>query len=176
MRRSALAVTAALVLLALPVTAAEWVPVFFDLPRVENRDAHQEIVVEGSDEFVAVVEDALGLLYGIDYAAYMVVRQNLRTVKEVRGRSGVHVPHGLFEYRKADFWLMRGDRRVAWVAGVLLHEATHVWLYRHGYEYAGRRAEEWCCSVQAQFLLKAGYPYLARWVLEDAFETRWWDR
>ena len=163
-----------LLLVVVPVTASEWVPHFFDLPRVENRDNHREIVIEGSEEFVTIIEDALELLYETDYAAYMIVRQNLRTVREVRGYSGVHVRQGLFDYHP-DFWYMREDRRTAWVASCLLHEATHVWLYRHGYEYAGRRAEEFCNSVQAQFILKAGHRVYAKWLLEDVFEARWWE-
>ncbi len=121
----------------------------------------------GNEQFVVDVLQMLEYLQDNCPASYMLVVENVRTIRESNQKhSNANVHNGTITLYIRD---------VQYTASVLVHEATHMWLYRHGYIWYGEDAEAFCNTVQAKFLLRAGNMRYIRWLLIDSLKTRWWE-
>lgn len=116
--------------------------------------------IEGSDRFVAQVEEALKRIRERAPRAYKLIQQNVAIIKQSE-RSG------MWAFRNPPTFEM-GDRTtfysVTWCAGSIAHDALHSKLY-HDYRAAkgkpvpneiwtGRNAELKCISFQIDVLKK----------------------
>jgi hypothetical protein len=131
----------------------------------------REPKIIGLPQFEQTMRQALNLLLARDLEGYMLVCGYLDTIVQTE-HTGVVSPLGLFLHRPADY---PQDVVLYWEAAALVHEATHVWLHRKNYVYAGKEAEEFCTRAQIESMRKLGAP---EWMVkgaENALQTGYWE-
>ncbi|ACX51899.1 copper amine oxidase domain protein [Ammonifex degensii KC4] len=133
--------------------------------------ANTQPKVVGSQHYREVIQGALDLLARYDPEDYHLVGEHLTEIKE-SDRSGVNIYTGVFE-NKLDSG--SGKELMMKEAGEIVHDATHVWLYKNGYQWWGEEAERYCCEAQKRALRRIGAP---QWMIDGidaAFQTRYWE-
>jgi len=141
-----------------------------DLPHLNKRISRQPRVV-GSPYYQQVIQQALMRLYRFDREDYHLVGYYLSEIRE-SDHSGVIVFTGIFYNKLANF---SGQNLIIWEAGDMVHDATHCYLYKNKYEFAGEEAEKYCCRVQKRCLERLGAPSFMVDYIEKAASSDYWD-
>lgn len=121
---------------------------------------HPAVVIDGSPRFVARVEAALDMLKtGAPYW-YQYTIGELKHIRETpEGVLGVHTEIRSFALPPSHTYLWNDadvESAVVWLAGVLVHEACHVYRQKAGYPYGTElerfREEVVCQAIQIEAL------------------------
>ncbi|MHB1419616.1 MAG: hypothetical protein ACYCX4_08510 [Bacillota bacterium] len=135
-----------------------------------RQDKIAKPIVIGTHDFTDRVTAALGLLKDKAPTYFSKVQQYLTKVEE-SANSGVEVQSGIF-------YLGRGTASTSdiyWIAGVIVHDATHAEAYQLGRSYSGREGEEDAIKQQKQALLLIGAPSSYQDYLNDVINSDYWD-
>ncbi|MDE2855228.1 MAG: SH3 domain-containing protein [Chloroflexota bacterium] len=148
-----------------------------------NQCKHPDVHIIGGARFVAQVQAALDLLKARAPAWYAYTIKELKTINEVpAGIVGVDVNQRVFHLPPNHAFLHNNanlDDALVWLAGVLVHEACHIYRDKEGWAYGTAferfREEVFCQTVQIQALdvfdpRKRFHDYLRR--LIDDFYSR----
>jgi len=144
-----------------------------ELPHL-NKKVNRQPRIVGSFEYEQVIRQALMRLYELDREDYHLVGYYLSEVRE-SDHSGVNVfpeSGGIFYNKLANF---SGQNLIIWEAGDMVHDATHCYLYKNGYEFVGKEAEEYCCRVQKRCLERLGAPSFMIDYIEKAASSGYWE-
>jgi len=141
-----------------------------ELPHLDKKVNRQPRIV-GSFEYEQVIRQALMRLYRFDREDYHLVGYYLSEIRESE-HSGVDVFTGTFYNKLANF---SDQNLVIWEAGDMVHDATHCYLYKNGYEFAGKEAEEYCCKVQRRCLERLGAPKFMIDYISKVSSTEYWE-
>jgi len=125
-----------------------------------NQCKHPEVRIEGGPRFVAQVEAALDMLKSGAPAWYAYTINELKTIQEVgEGILGVDTTARIFYLPPSHAYLYNNanlENALVWLAGVLVHEACHIYRHKEGYHYRTEferfREEAYCQSVQIKAL------------------------
>ncbi|MHB1125664.1 MAG: hypothetical protein ACYC2T_01715 [Bacillota bacterium] len=124
----------------------------------------------GSVDFTGKVTEALGLLKNNAPSHYVMVQKYLTQVAE-SANSGVDVNSGVFYLG----WTTVFTSDIYWLAGVIVHDASHVEAYRLGQSYAGREGEERAIQVQKEVLQLLDAPPDYQDYLDTVMSSEFWD-
>ena len=118
-------------------TDDEWVTGFYAFQ--SNQCKHPGIAIEGTDGFVVQVQAALDLLKNRSPHWYSYTINGLNEIRDVpEGILGVDVQARSFALPPSHAFLHGGvviENSIMWLAGVLVHEACHVYRYEAGFPY-----------------------------------------
>ena len=147
-----------------------------------NQCKHPGLAIEGSEAFVAKIEQALDILkrrspYWYDYSI-----RGLDKIKEVPAsvHAGVHVAGRIFNISPIHMVDRPGERAAIWLAGIIVHDACHVHQFEAGLPYAHLAGERACLEIQLEALSliypNTRDPFGLRVVLENIEdpEYQWW--
>lgn len=121
---------------------------------------HPAVVIDGSPRFVARVEAALDMLQNGAPSWYQYTIGELKHIREsAEGELGVHTAQRSFALPPSHAYLWNDadeESAVVWLAGVLAHEACHVYRAKAGYPYETElerfREEVVCQAIQIEAL------------------------
>ncbi len=121
---------------------------------------HPSVVIDGSPRFVARVEAALDMLRDGAPAWYAYTVNELKHIRETNeGILGVDTSLRSFALPPSHTYLWNDadvESAIVWLAGVLVHEACHVYRDKAGYPYGTElerfREEVICQAVQIEAL------------------------
>ncbi len=143
---------------------------------------HRGLAIEGSEAFVAKIERALDILKrrAPDWYDYSI--RGLDKIKEVPEsvHTGVHVFGRIFNISPIHTVDRPGERAAIWLAGIIVHEACHVYQFEAGLPYAHLEGERACLEIQLEALSliypNTQDPFGLRVVLENIEdpEYQWW--
>ena len=126
-----------------------------------NQCKHPEVRIEGGVRFVAQVEAALDLLKAGAPGWYAYTVNELKRINEVgEGAVGVVDTTARIFYLPPNHAYLYNNRNLenalVWLAGVLVHEACHIYRHKEGWRYGTEferfREEAYCQSVQIKAL------------------------
>ena len=125
-----------------------------------NQCKHPDVRIIGGARFVGQVEAALDLLKARAPAWYAYTIKELKTINAVpEGIVGVDVNLRVFHLPPNHAYLHNNanlDDALVWLAGVLVHEACHIYRDKEGWAYGTAferfREEVFCQTVQIQAL------------------------
>ena len=155
-----------------PIVVNDLSSFYHPLPSARYKTT-KEIQIQGSPEFISVMEDSLVLLKEKDIISYMFVLDNIKKIVEDEEKSYINVVSTVYNNKLQEN--IFGETLLAIEASGLIHEATHVWLYKNDYEYKGYDAEAFCNTTQSIFLIKNGYDFNTYFLLVDSLRLPWWD-
>ena len=122
-----------------------------------NQCKHQGLLIEGSREFLAVMEAALDMLKQRSPKWYAYTDDGLSRVIEVPGYSRIYVRGGI-AYFGSDTSIARAANP-ATHAALLVHEACHPLRHRAGQQSGGVEGESACTQIEIHVLdLLGGAP------------------
>ncbi len=125
----------------------EWVNGFW---AYKNKQCeHPGIVIEGSEDFITAIQEALDLLRERAPAWHAYVDQGLDKIKAVTEAYGTGV---WVHYRTFNISPKHVDAGPVWLAGIIVHEACHVRQFEAGQIYYGLEAERACLEIQLDLL------------------------
>lgn len=121
---------------------------------------HSAVVIDGSPRFVARVEAALDMLQAGSPYWYQYTIAELKHIRETpEGVLGVNTQLRSFALPPSHAYLWNDadvESAVIWLAGVLVHEACHIYRDKAGYPYGTElerfREEVVCQSIQIDAL------------------------
>lgn len=111
-------------------------------------EIYKNITIDGNENFIKRTKGALNYIANRapDYMAHVV--EHIGVIRQA-SQSGVHVTYNppVFDVGYRTF-----TAGAEWYSSCIVHDATHVWLYRQGKPYSGREAEDVCLIKQREFL------------------------
>jgi len=121
---------------------------------------HPAVVIDGSPRFVARVEAALDMLKAGAPEWYAYTINELKNIRETpEGILGVNTQMRSFALPPSHAYLWNDadvESAVVWLAGVLVHEACHIYREKAGYPYGTElerfREEVVCQAIQIEAL------------------------
>jgi len=124
-----------------PAPAPAAVPAADDAPSIR---------IEGDDEFVVWTGEALALLRRKAPEWNARVESSLTTIKSISRGSGVVVWSQTYLAAEETVHCpgYPREQQLAWYASSIVHDATHVELYRGGRPHSGKDAEVACLNAQ----------------------------
>ncbi|MCY3833663.1 MAG: SH3 domain-containing protein [Chloroflexi bacterium] len=125
-----------------------------------NQCKHPEVRIDGGPRFVAQVEAALDLLKSGAPYWYAYTVNELKEIAEVgEGILGIDTSARIFYLPPSHAYLYNNrnlENALVWLAGVLVHEACHIYRHKEGWRYGTEferfREEAFCQSVQIKAL------------------------
>ena len=147
-----------------------------------NRCKHRGLAIEGSEAFVAKIEQALDLLKRRAPGWYDFSIRGLDKIKEVPDsvHAGVHVAGRTINISPIHTVDRPGERTAIWLAGIIVHEACHVHQFDAGLPYSQLAGEKPCLELQLEALSliypDTPDPFGLRVVLENIEnpDYQWW--
>jgi hypothetical protein len=117
-------------------------------------EATSSIVIDGDAEFAAWTEQALALLRAEAPQWHEHVEASIKIISSVPQESGVDIRTGTYEVGDltAHGPGLEPSQQLAWYASTIVHDATHVQLFREGKPYDGKESEIACLKDQAAVL------------------------
>ncbi len=147
-----------------------------------NQCVHRGLAIEGSEAFVAKIEQALDILKRRAPGWYDYSITGLDKIKEVPAsvHAGVHVAGRIFNISPIHTVDRPGERAAIWLAGIIVHDACHVHQFDAGLPYSHLEGERACLEIQLEALSliypNTRDPFGLRILLENIEdpEYQWW--
>jgi hypothetical protein len=141
------------------------------LPPADERTA-DGIDLEGDDEFIAHVKDALELLASKAPEPYAAVRTSVTRIRSVPSFSGMCHDTGTYRVGVVTAYApgYPREQQAVWLAGTIVHDACHRDRFVQGLELSGRDAELACLQLQLASLKQIDEPGRFRDYVKDLIE------
>ena len=108
------------------------------------------LTLRGNQSFITKTQRALKYIERRTQGYLQFVEEHINVIAK-GPQSGVSVTDSVFYVGSKTYCAS-----TEWYASCIVHDATHVWLYRQGKPHGGREAENVCLDRQREFLIAAG--------------------